>query len=68
MKNIASNFTTRQHMAAVMRYKLGHVLQYLFFHFIWLKVSMLKGCVAILCEMEACTEQYIHSLLPLQTN
>jgi hypothetical protein len=55
-------------MAALMRYKFGHVLQHLFFHFIWLKVSVLKGCVAVVCEIEACSEHYIHSLLSLQAN
>jgi hypothetical protein len=48
MKNNASNFTTRQHMAALMRYKLGHVLYHLYFHVIWLKVSVLKT-VLLLC-------------------
>jgi hypothetical protein len=40
-------------MAALMHYKLGHGLQHLFFHLCWWQVTVLRGCVAIVREMEA---------------
>ena len=59
MKNNASSFTTRQHMAALMRYKLGHVLQHLYFHVIWLRDSVLKNRVAVVREMEAALSTFV---------
>ena len=47
MKSNASNFISRQQMAALMRYKLGHALQHLFFHLSWRQVAVLRGYVAI---------------------
>jgi hypothetical protein len=54
MKSNASNFITHQQVAAIIRYKLQHVLQHLFFHLSWWQVAVLNCCVAIVCEIEAC--------------
>lgn len=53
MKSNASNFVTRQQKAAPM-HKLGDVLWHLFFHLSWCQVFVLRGCVAIVHEIEAC--------------
>jgi hypothetical protein len=56
MKSNVSNFVTCQQMTALMRYKVEHVLQHLFFHLSWLQIDLLKGCVATVHEIEACNE------------
>ena len=56
MKRNASNFITHQQTATLMRYKFWNVLQHLFFQLSWGQVAVLRGCVAVVREMGACTE------------
>jgi hypothetical protein len=56
MKSNAFNFISCQQMATLMLYKWGYFLQHLFLHLSWWQVSVLRDCVAVVCEMEACTE------------
>jgi hypothetical protein len=56
MKIDAFNFMSCQQMAALMLCKLGYFLWHLFLRLSWWQVSVLRDCVAVVCEMEACTE------------
>jgi len=56
MKSNASSFISCQHMAALMLYKFGYFLPHLFLHLSWWQVSGSRDCVAVVCEMIACTE------------
>jgi len=47
---------TCQQMAALKCHKSGQVLWDLFFHFSCQQVAVLRGCVAIVSEMEAYTK------------
>ena len=50
MKGNASNFITRQQMAALLCYKLGHVLYHLFFHLSWRHGdAILKSLQSVSC-------------------